>query len=88
MDGDRSETTSAHLSVTVSSETAERPRPDGRRNGFAAPQATVVAQLLAARMDLPQTRTLRRASAGDADIAYRQTEQLTPEPTLSRITSI
>ena len=39
---------------------------------IAKPQATLVAQLLATHMGLPQTRTLRRAGAAHADAAYRQ----------------
>lgn len=65
-----------------------RGRTYHQTDSYALPQAPLVAQLLAAYMDLPQTRILRRASADVADAAYRRTERLDPEPSTSRITSL
>jgi len=52
------------------------------------PQAPLVAHLIATRMGLPQTRNLRRASAGEAEFAYRQAEDLRPKAASSRRLSI
>jgi hypothetical protein len=62
-------------------------RPDsGQTRRFAEnlkPQAALVAQLIATHLGLPQTRTLRRAGATQAETAYRFTETLAPN-TLAR----
>ena len=42
------------------------------------PQAPLIAQLLATRLGLPQTRTLRRAGADYAETAYRRADALGP----------
>lgn len=52
------------------------------------PPATLIAQLLATRMGLPQTRTLRRASTSDAEAAYRMADDLGPQAAASRNVSI
>ena len=72
--------------MSASPVATERPRTAGA--AFILPSSTLVAQLLAARMDLPQTRTLRRASPDDAEAAYRRTERLDPAPAVSRLGTI
>jgi|GEM_PF-3465396 len=69
-----SETDSRQLPVPV--DTAATMPPPPRSLASLRPQAPLVAQLIATHMGLPQTRTLRRASAGQADTAYRSSETL------------
>jgi len=55
----------------------------GRPGNFppsARPQATLVAQLIATHLGLPQTRTLRRADPDAANMTYRLTSDRTSQP--------
>ncbi len=63
----------AETRVTVVDAVAVEDRP-GRQDRGRRPQAAFVAQLLAARLDMPQSRTNRRAGADEADASYHASD--------------
>jgi hypothetical protein len=63
----------AETRVTVIDTVAVEERP-ARQDRGRRPQAAFVAQLLAARLDLPQSRTNRRAGVDEADASYHASD--------------
>ena len=63
----------ADARVTVIDAVATEER-SGRQDGGRRPQAAFVAQLLAARLDMPQSRSNRRAGMDEADASYQASD--------------